>query len=838
MSNKKEIYYKFIFPTYENLSGSDNDSFPTIDGSASNPFPTCDGKDQLGEVRALCRECPARVITYDQLAETNINNLEQIYKDSWETSRPSTQPYDRVFIKTCVDEYLKIPKYFNLRNYMDACPCQEGGMSLMVSHTPEVDGDYGDWTKFTVGTKTVYCSLMISSGDFFYGFCLPDEVIEKSGLRDEVVKPTQYTYDNGKTLLIRFHSNWCFNIKERYGNNDDGYNSVSRATQSGQEKRVFVQHYFSDGFNYCAQNAENTLYYVNFSIGSNFYKPTSEEIHCIDKLGNDKDEVGTIYTGSFKNLPHPDWVDYYYLGNKLNILSRNEYTSTAYAGLPSNPSNPDDNTRATKENTLAWKYVEKASDYAEDLKRDFIDLEATRRILYYHDGTKLKYGDGDDAIRNIHPTSDIPRIIGDNKGTATVLSYEPPDEYLDKVYDYTYIYGFDGDGKALTNTVKENGTPPLQIPYNLLRYCLNDRPPFSDCETVLVMWVADKDPMSLDITSVKDLHDKCNFQQYAIPISVRCCFKDNNACNTDRFLVLYPHGETTQAKDEYAFHFRRTAKYGKYGGTFKEALYLQDLIRYSNDYIISLRYKSIEANFIQRYLFENASSSFEELYVRKGYKNTNREKQFYYVKVDKSLYDIDTNIETCFVKSGTTTQFVPSTALADKYQDWDLDKEDWVIRNDWLIALFDKSGFVEKSGTLTLVNSVNSEDLREKLNKIAPPPKDAKWSWDDIYLSSLGISPYSQINHDFMKLSGSISGDTIMLPLDVLDGHIKIGSSITYGSKLTNTSTSEKAIVLGFKDVFDYTNEDYHHFKYDSQTKSYILTKNQNSTYTAYVRYL
>lgn len=822
MSNKKEIYYKFIFPNYDSLSVSDDDS---------NFVLNSDGKDQKGEVRALCRECPARVITYDQLAETNINNLEQIYKDSWETSRPSTQPYDRVFIKTCVDEYLKIPKYFNLRNYMDACPCQEGGMSLMVSHTPEVDGDYGDWTKFTVGTKTVYCSLMISSGDFFYGFCLPDEVIEKSGLRDEVVKPTQYTYDNGKTLLIRFHSNWCFNIKERYGNNNDGYNSVSRATQSGQEKRVFVQHYFSDGFNYCAQNAENTLYYVNFSIGSNFYKPTSEEIHCIDKLGNDKDEVGTIYTGSFKNLPHPDWVDYYYLGNKLNILSRNEYTSTAYAGLPSNPSNPDDNTRATKENTLAWKYVEKASDYAEDLKRDFIDLEATRRILYYHDGTKLKYGDGDDAIRNIHPTSDIPRIIGDNKGTATVLSYEPPDEYLDKVYDYTYIYGFDGDGKALTNTVKENGTPPLQIPYNLLRYCLNDRPPFSDCETVLVMWVADKDPMSLDITSVKDLHDKCNFQQYAIPISCRCCFKDNNACNTDRFLVLYPHGETTQAKDEYAFHFRRV---DKYDGTFKDALYLQDLIRYSNDYIISFRHKEYKTSVdTQRMLFKNADSAFTELYVRKGYENTNREKQFYYVKVDNSnnVYAInaDTSINTCFVNPGTTNiQFEPRAALKDKYQDWDLDEEDWYISNNWFIALFDVSmldrkKFSTSSGQLTLTDA---PDLRGKLNKLVKPGPEDNWSWDDIYISSLGISPYSQINHDFMKLSGSKSGETIMLPLDVLDGHIKIGNT-TYGSTVNNK------VVIGFKDVFDYTNDDYHHLMYDSINDMYVLTKDK--TYTAYV---
>lgn len=780
MSNKKEIYYKFIFPTYENLSGSDKDSFPTIDGSASNPFPTCDGKDQLGEVRALCRECPDRVITYDKLDST---------------------------LKSYVDTWVSIPKYFNLRNYMDKNPCQEGGMSLIVSHTPENLGN--SWTKFTVNDgntdKTIYCSLVISSGDFFYGFTLPDEVIEKSGLRDEVVKPTQYNGD--KTPFLRFHQNWCFNTKER---------TDYKATQVGQEKRVFVQHYFKDGFNYSGQTAENILYYVNFidEKTGTVYNPFDENIHCRDILGHDTDELGNTYTGSYANFPLKGYVDYYYVGdNTNNRIERREYTSAERSKLPSEIQN----------DTLAIRVVEKADHYIEDLKHDFIDLEATRRILFYCDTSplKLKYN-GEE--RSIHPTRDIPYIKG-GTGTNTVLSYEPPDEYINDTYTYYY-----NDYSSTTTSVYDaKGTPPLQIPYNLLRYCLNDRPPFSDCETVLVMWVADKDPMSSDIMSVKDLHDKCNFQQYAIPISCRCCFKDNNACNTDRFLVLYPHGETTQAKDEYAFHFRRADKYDSF--PFKEALYLQDLIRYSNDYIISLRYKSIEANFIQRYLFENVSSSFEELYVRKGYKNTNREKQFYYVKVDKRLYDINTDVDTCFVNK-TGTQFVPSTALADKYQDWDLDKEDWVIRNDWLIALFDKSGIVEKSDTLTLVNG-----LKEKLNELAEPKPEDDWSWNDIYLSSLGISPYSQINHDFMKLSGSSRGDTIMLPLDVLDGYIKIGD-ITYGSKLTNTITSKKAIVLGFKDVFDYTNEDYHHFKYDSQTKSYILTKNQNSTYTAYVRYL
>lgn len=69
----------------------------------------------------------------------------------------------------------------------------------------------------------------------------------------------------------------------------------------------------------------------------------------------------------------------------------------------------------------------------------------------------------------------------------------------------------------------------------------------------------------------------------------------------------------------------------------------------------------------------------------------------------------------------------------------------------------------------------------------------------------------------------------VMLPLDVLDGHIKIGST-TYGS-----NTSNHLVVVGFKDVFDYTNDDNHHFHYDSTSNSYVLTKNQNNSYAAYV---
>lgn len=762
MSNKTEIYYKFIFPTYDSLS-TKTDNQPV----------TSDGLDQIGEVKALCDACPDRVITYDKLNTT---------------------------LKSYVDAWVSIPKYFNLRNYWDANPCQEGGMSLIVSHTPENLGN--PWTKFTVGSKTIYCSLVVSSGDFFYGFTLPDEVIEKSGLRDEVVKLTQFNVENGKTLLLRFHSNWCINTKEKYV---DGYNDVLN-TQVGQEKRVFVQHYFNNGFNYGGQASGNAFYRVDFiDNDNNAYRPFSGNIHCIDTLGNNKDEQGYPYTGSFKNLPPPDYVKYYYINEDI-------------------PANRVSIRESTSDESEVIRVVEHASDYAEDLKHDFIDLEATRRILFYHNKTQLNYKlNAIDDIRDIHPTRDIPHIIGSATGKDTTVSYEPPDEYLNKDYTYTYN-SFDANGNLIQNSDTVKGTPPLQIPYNLLRYCLNDRPPFSDCETVLVMWVADSDPNNVADGDVAALH-ALDWQQYAIPISVRCCFKDDTY-NTDRFLVLYPHGETGEAKDEYAFHFRRSAKYD---GSFKEALYLQDLIRYSNDYIISYRnitYSNYDAFDIQRHLLSKASTAFRELYVRKAYNSgaNNRENQFYYVKVNSDAYDINstsTSLKTCFVNPGTVTQFKPSEVLtSDKYIDWDLDNNDWKIRDDWFIALFDKSVFDIRSGTLTLVDATN---LKSKLNDIASDDNE----WNDIYLSSFGISPYNQTNKDFLKLADSYSGSMVMLPLDVLDGHIQIGD-IRYGSTINNK------VVIGFKDVFDYTDEGYHHFKYING--SYVLAnENQDYLYTAYV---
>ena len=60
--------------------------------------------------------------------------------------------------------------------------------------------------------------------------------------------------------------------------------------------------------------------------------------------------------------------------------------------------------------------------------------------------------------------------------------------------------------------------------------------------------------------------------------------------------------------------------------------------------------------------------------------------------------------------------------------------------------------------------------------------------------------------------------------------YIKIGNTI-YGSNTGN------GIVLGFKNVLDYKNEDLHHFKYNSNTKKYEFVNNTNNTliYTAYI---
>lgn len=858
--NKQEIYYKFIFPTYDSLSVSDD---------GNNFVPDSDGKDQKGEVRALCNKCPERVITYDQLTATSPISMYADGNNGWSADK-------KVAIKSYIDKYLTIPKYFNLRNYEDSIPTQRLGMSLMVSDTPEIGGDYSNYTKFTVGSKIVYCAVMVSSGDFFYNFCLPNEVIEKSGLRDEVVKPAKYADGiSGNSSLRRFHSNWCFNSEEK---SKSQYPLT--AAQVGQEKRVFVQHYFKDDYHYSLQTSGNIFYYANFTdkLG-NVYSPFDENVHCVDTSNSSVDELGNTYKGYY--LPPRDCVRYYYYGNdKSNTLTINTFDSLSNAP------------NGAQSNTKEIRVVEKADDYIEDLKHDFIDLEATRRILYFNEDDPtatltLKY---DGSVRNIHPTRDIPRIVDETKtGTDTALSYEPPDEYLNKGYTYTYNnYSLDS-----TLSVDTTGTPPLQIPYNLLRYCLNDRPPFTDCETVLVMWVADRDPLAkksdgvTDVISYGDvaaLHG-LNWQQYAIPISCRCCYKqpvNEKKFSNERFLVSYPHQWVIGSQgpeSTYRYHTRCSEAYDK--NVFKEVLYLRDLIAYSNDYIIAYQNTGVKYHKkgfdIQGYLFKNYENHFVKLYVPKTFNqpsndghtdpeasglSMNRQGQFYYIRVNQKdstgndIFYINTegypNTQTsginsrriCICKPGTTDTFEPSEhiyRLNAKNEKWDpkatpfvkpltkvsiLGEEkdfgfddltyhdkygynDWQINDSYLIALFNKpTDLQEKSNVLLTLGSSDGkgEELYARLNDVS---NTTQWG-EDLYISSLGVTQYNPVLINSVFHGG---GQSMICSLGILDNYIKLDGAV-YGSE-TNQ------VIVGFKNMLDFHQEDLYHFRYDTATKTY-----------------
>jgi hypothetical protein len=875
MSTKKEIYYKFIFPNYDSLSGSDSD-----------PTPTSDGIDQVGEVRTLCKACPSRVITYDQLTATNPISMYENGNNGWSADKKTT-------IKNYIDKYLTIPKYFNLRNYWDSYPCQEGGMSLMVSDKPEVGGDYSQYTKFNYGDKTVYCAVMISSGDFFYSFCLPDEVIEKSGLRDEVVRPAQY--NGAGTPWLRFHSNWCFNITERTALKDKNLPASSQANvQVGQEKRVFVQHYFNNSFAYGVQNKDNNFYYFDFTseLTGNTYSPFDANIRCVDNNGRYIDEMGSTYTGSNKNFPLKEFVRYYYInGNEADHLTRNEYHSKEGS--------------ATRQ---PWKGIETADNYHEDLKRDFIDLEVTRRILYYSQDSSMKLNYNGDT-RNIHPTRDIPSI---ESGIYynTKLSYEPPAEYLDE--DYTYKYNnYSRDETAVTTA---RGTPPLQIPYNLLRYCLNDRPPFTDCETVLVMWIANGDPDTIsdsDSDKVKKLHD-LGWEQYAIPISCRCRFKDPNDRDNGskhihhRFLVNYPRRWSLSPSEDnidlskshltYRYHTRRSEAYDK--NDFHEVLYLQDLIQYSSDYIIAYQNSDYVNNVnygfdIQGYILKNYSNAFKKLYCLKTYMHpkitsgvdsaakahsNNHNGQYYYIRVNQfdsnnqKVYDINTtnysssNRRICICKPGITDVFKPSDKIyrmnvqngkwdpngaiapstkvniLGEVKDFGFDDvtyhekygyNDWQINDESFIVLFDATYKVDGNSIFTkLYNCTFTLTNHATLY-------DALDNWDDIYISSLGVTKNNPIHIDSIFHGGA---GTTIYPLGILDNHIKLDGTI-YGSSFGK-------IVVGFDNMLDFNQDDMYHFKYingeykpvktvfnyTSSTPNYVTTQRaEDYTCTAYI---
>ena len=837
--NKTEICYKFFFPKYDSLS---------INPNEANFVPDSDGVDQLGEVRALCNACPERVITYDQLSEENPNNLILMYKTAWETDRPSTQPYQRSFIKGCIDKYLSIPKYFNLRNYWDANPCQEGGMSLMISHSPEI-GSSPDYTKFTYDGKVVYCTVMISSGDFFSSFCLPNEAISKSGLKNEIV-------------ANKFHSNWYFaddyaknvwrtipravhfnNSDQVFLNNDPSkevyikddvnypgypYADLNRFKQptvynpvTGTERRVFVQHYFHDFFQCSLQGGDTII-----TEPSKFNEDLKQDFLELEATRR----ILYYYNGTQLRNPDNNIVDITNTGDIPTLLDKCLMLDDYNLNYDLPPSIAQGS---------AWWYSEpgpdhdshgnpipEANQYNKSIQINMYNSTTNsweEKTVY----TKLAYQQYNcSELRNM--ARRVAKLIHENLnkiGKNTRISYEPPDVYR----------------------TDRGGCPPLQIPYNLLRYCLNDRPPFTDCETVLVMWVADSDPNNISDSAANkvQLLNGLHWQQYAIPISMRCYTKDNNT-NTTRFLVLYPYAATDIADREYGFHYRRAEYYNK--NVFKEAAYIQDLMKYSNDYIITYNHTSyFNHGFnIQKYLCTNTSNKFRVLYVKKAYSSAlnKREFQTYYVKVDNpdnSVYHIDTSLsDRCFAAGASgSTSFMPSQSLtrANYEEKWDLIfTNEWLIRNDWFIALFDASDesiFLKRTGKLTLTNSSSLRSFLQSIYSYA--------SWDDIYISSLGISPTDQTNDHFVKTLNPIynssntgnydnynfKGNTVILPLGVLDGYIQINGT-TYGS-----NTANHLAVIGLKDVFDYTHDDYHHFKYVSG--AYQLTKGINNSYTAYV---
>lgn len=645
--SKEEIYYKFIFPTYTNLK---TDSVKALYNA--------NDKNSDG---TKCVE------TYEKLNST---------------------------LKSYVDYYTKnIPKYFDIRNYAEGYSNQTFGLSLITSYTPEISNSFEQgcsqqsWTKFSYGGKVIYCSLIISSGSFYYNFNLPEEVLVKSKLRNIIVS-------------TRFHSNWYLTSSEASTCRSFGYGNYPER----REKRVFNRRYFKPKLSYGIQ--------VDGAV-----------------------DPPTHYT-----------------------------------------------------------------DLREDDKKDFIDLEVTRRILYnYYDTI---------APNNI-PKVVIPKIVS-GTGENTILSFNPPQEYINK--------------------------RPMPISYHLLRDSLNERDPYGDCETVLVMWVADSDPVNIENGNIYGLR-ALNWKQYAIPISVRCC-KSDDSYNTRRFLIQYPELDSSKK-----YHIRHNENYNK--NIFKEALYLQDLIKYSNDYIIVYQnrgYPGKNVLDIQRYMCTNCGSSLKALYARREYGNAPniQQQQNYYILVGGSTYNVNSpyriNIsmqnKICIVnKNDTNTIFSPKNYITkDKYSKWlpwiNQDNSSssvnygWSINDNWFITIFNTDNVhINKnvSGPLSLINC---EQLYNNLFTFSGH------YCDDLYISSLGILiDYNWNTVDSLKFSAQTC-----LPLGFLDNHIKIGNT-TYGSNTAN------GIVLGFKNVLDYKNEDLHHFKYNSSTKKYEFVNNTNNTliYTAYI---
>lgn len=985
---RSEVYYKFIFPNYNKLSGyNKSNNF----GTDENPVQlTSDGDDQEGEVLTLCRKCPERVITYDQLKETNVNNLIPMYKTAWETNRPSSQPYSRDFIKQCVDYWKNLPKYFSLRNYWDHDPPQTGGMSLIISHSPEVGLTSTGWTKFDSSDipnyngerKIIYCSLMISSGDFYYSFTLPEEAISKANLRDKIV------HDH-------FHSSWYMTatwkhfvfkvtaaLKKAYETDPSTYplgagikeelkSGKGKSVAGNSERRVFTQSSFdypahqfglqsgTYGYAYWEDRTGN-IYTVSEicyketasstaiaydpnepiipDISSAIYK-TISNTHLVTDLGdrtlqiipadNSRGYFKKISTGTttFDADTNTPLIRYKisYSTNDAKKHGAPEQTTATFTL---------DGSTKTRSVTRVFA-IEEASHLAEDLKHDFIDLEVTRRILYYDDthnsSTKLKYTKNNTtSYIDITPIKDIPKIInaipdtGPTNDSANIVGYiawtstnpnnpnitysiEHAKVVLNLLKDagigfnYSSTDGQPSVGYSSINTKisyeppdeykPDTGCPPLQIPYNLLRYCLNDRPPFTDCETVLVMWIATPyednnhniiTPDNISTGDIASLH-KLNWQQYAIPISMRCCFKDTTKKDTctsnqdngphkhihNRFFISYPFYQSvpyTYASDgntnmlKYQFYIRANEAYNK-NKLDREALFVKDLIDYSQDYIVSFHktdYKdgstsSNNSSFfdIQKFLFKKlGKTNCASLYVRKKYYNVSSAyaalsyrrfaAQVSYLYIPNNLYNINTNkIDYITDPSDNTgnTAFDPQIAKVDpsnnnssyyfsgsKFHNWNPAYENFwepingisicAVHNNYFVAIFNKTSNIDTiTGSISLVNATN---LRTCLQNRA-----SGYTWEDLYISTFGISPYNIYESQCYLFNSNSDPKCHVFPLGLLNNYIKI----TYTNNDTETfGTSYERVIVGFKQMYDYDYSDMYHFKYkyDSYTNTYI----------------
>ena len=721
--SKKEVYYKFIFP---------NNNFI-----------------RTPSVKALRDACPNNVIAYDQLTDE---------------------------LKHYIDEYIAKPKYYDVRNYHDNRVNDDAGFSLIVSTSPEVNNERYGCTKFTSTfngvTKVVYCSLVVSSGNFFYNWNLPEEVLAKSGLRDTVVSS-------------QFHSSWYMSSIERSEYIDAGYGKK----EVGNEKIVFNPKDFKQDLTYAARGG--IKFYVNYTDSNdNVYQHNQVIYEDINGNTFESPDVppyngtGRFYT---KNTNIPVVRHRYESASKdsnFKVIVNGEQIDLTYVSQDGYYVDANDTIR------LSARYTpETYDDLWEDLKRDFIDLEVTRRILYnYQNVPSSIYG----------TNNNIPNVVS-GVGINTVLSFDRPQEYIDR--------------------------SPMPIQYDLLRDALNDRDPYGDCETVLVMWVADGDPKNIEDGNIVGLRS-LNWKQYAIPIFMRCYSKNGNVVtpNTSRFIIPYYKVNNSQ----YRYHIRRNDSYNP--SSFKESLYLPGLIEYSRDYILTYQnsnYTTIDTLDVQKYLFSKFDdSALKALYARKTYTTSHAGGnllQIYYIKVNSNDYEINTNVNPCISEVNSNDVFNPRLhLLKSNYKDkWDLeDNTTWEINSDWFIILFDKGESIEEvTGTLKLVGA---SALRNLFLTTLPSR-----NFDDIYLTSLGITP--DLSIDEADSLNANSFNYPCLPIGFLDNHICI-NNVVYGS-----NTDQKKVVVGFKDVCDYTRSDRHHFHYNSNTDEYTLVTDNNYQYTAYV---